>query len=121
MSKQIKAGADIHAGDGGYSIGTKEEYDASAKIRNQSFGRLRIKELAAEAGFVFWDGEDWAPPGSEIDWACDYSNEFNQFVRLIVEECARIADDPLPYVGCGYITKTKGMLIKEYFGVDYEL
>ena len=28
----IKAGADIHAGDGGYSEGTKEGYEAFVKL-----------------------------------------------------------------------------------------
>ena len=30
----IKAGADIHAGDGGYSEGTQEAYDEFVKKRN---------------------------------------------------------------------------------------
>ena len=33
MNEQIKAGEDIHAGDGGYSIGTQEKYEAFAKAR----------------------------------------------------------------------------------------
>jgi D-amino-acid dehydrogenase len=36
MNENIKAGADINAGDGGYSIGTKEKYDEFVKSRNQS-------------------------------------------------------------------------------------
>lgn len=36
MNKNIKAGADIHAGDGGYSLGTQEAYDEFAKMRNKS-------------------------------------------------------------------------------------
>jgi hypothetical protein len=36
MNEQIKAGADIHAGDGGYSEGTQEQYDAFVKVRNKS-------------------------------------------------------------------------------------
>ena len=46
--------------------------------------------------------------------------EFNKvkFAELIVRECATIADRERPnLLGCGYITKTKGMLIKEHFGV----
>ena len=36
----------------------------------------------------------------------------------IVQECAKIADVERPSsLGCGYITKTKGMLIRERFGV----
>ena len=35
MNNWIKAGADIHAGDGGYSEGTKEGYEAFVKARNK--------------------------------------------------------------------------------------
>jgi hypothetical protein len=33
--KNTTAGAEIHSGDGGYSIGTKEKYDEFVKIRNE--------------------------------------------------------------------------------------
>lgn len=36
MIKNIKAGADIHAGDGGYSEGNLEDYEAFVAIRNKS-------------------------------------------------------------------------------------
>lgn len=36
----------------------------------------------------------------------------------IIQECARIADiEKDKSAGCGYITKTKGEEIKEYFGI----
>ena len=42
-----------------------------------------------------------------------------KFAELIVAECASIADiEKSNLIGCGYITKTKGMLIKEHFGVE---
>jgi hypothetical protein len=42
-----------------------------------------------------------------------------KFAELIVRECATIADiEKSNLAGCGYITKTKGMLIKEHFGVS---
>jgi hypothetical protein len=42
-----------------------------------------------------------------------------RFGELIVKECAEIADVERPSsLGCGYITKTKGMLIREHFGVE---
>ena len=34
MNDTIKAGADIHAGDGGYSIGTEEGYEHICKKRS---------------------------------------------------------------------------------------
>lgn len=45
MNENIKAGADIHAGDGGYSIGTQEKYDAFVKIRNESLSKPRVKDV----------------------------------------------------------------------------
>ena len=42
-----------------------------------------------------------------------------EFAELIINECATIADtEKSNTAGCGYITKTKGMLIKEHFGVS---
>ena len=41
--RSLNAGAVIHAGDGGYSEGTQEDYDAFVKIRNQSLAKMIIK------------------------------------------------------------------------------
>jgi hypothetical protein len=62
----------------------------------------RILKLAEQAGFLNKDEES-----------------IGYFAELIVKECAAIADTERPNsVGCGYITKTKGMLIREHFGVE---
>jgi hypothetical protein len=50
MNDNIKAGADIHSGDGGYSVGTKEKYDEFVKGRNQSLGKMRIRQLVDNVG-----------------------------------------------------------------------
>jgi hypothetical protein len=79
MNDNIKAGGDIHAGDGGYSAGTKEKYNEFVKGRNQSLGKMRIKELAEQAGpniVKEFDQED-------IDF-CE------KFAELIVRECAEV-------------------------------
>jgi hypothetical protein len=48
----------------------------------------------------------------------NHNFDIEKFARLIVQECADIADVERPNsIGCGYITKTKGMLIREHFGV----
>ena len=45
--------------------------------------------------------------------------DIEKFVELVVSECAVIADMERPnYLGCGYITKTQGDLIKQHFGVE---
>jgi hypothetical protein len=46
MNKNISAGSDIHAGDGGYRIGTKEKYDEFVKGRNKSLGKIKgVKKM----------------------------------------------------------------------------
>jgi len=65
----------------------------------------RIRELAEQANLTIATSALW-------------QYQVREFAELIVRECAVIADQERPnYVGCGYITKTKGMLIKEHFGV----
>jgi hypothetical protein len=64
-----------------------------------------IKQLALEAG-----GSHYPEVGGKL---------LEKFAELIVRECAKIADtERSNSVGCGYITKTNGMRIKQHFGVD---
>jgi NTP pyrophosphatase (non-canonical NTP hydrolase) len=49
MNKNISAGSDIHAGDGGYRIGTKEKYDEFVKGRNKSLGKIKGVEKMNDA------------------------------------------------------------------------
>jgi hypothetical protein len=79
MNDNIKIGADINAGDGGYSLGTQEKYDEFVRGRNQSLGKMRIEELMYRAGLTAqgcWD---------EMD---DYDKQaIEKFAQLIVREC----------------------------------
>jgi len=45
--KNIKAGAAIHSGDGGYGIGTRENYEEFVKTRNKSLN-LKQEEQQGE-------------------------------------------------------------------------
>jgi len=45
-----------------------------------------IKKLAIEAGFVYWNNEPHGPGPNNIDWSCDYSNEFDKFSKLLIEQ-----------------------------------
>ena len=83
MNQQIKAGADIHAGDGGYSEGTQEQYDAFVKVRNKSLAQGRIRDLAEQATTYI---EPTANSGE--GWIFDKE----KFAELIVRECADIMD-----------------------------
>ena len=45
-----------------------------------------IKRLAVEAGFVFWNNEPHGSGPNNIDWSCDYSNEFDKYSKLLIEQ-----------------------------------
>jgi hypothetical protein len=104
MNDNIKAGADIHSGDGGYSVGTEEKYDEFVKGRNHSLGKMRIKELINKVGTDVsgkWVGID----------------NIELLAELIVKECAgeliKWKDEPFPYD-----PEFGARLIKEHFGVE---
>lgn len=100
----IKVGADIHAGDGGYSIGTQQEYDEFVKVRNQSLTNMRIEELMYRAGLTAqgcWDKLD----------AYD-KQAMEKFAHLIVKECADISDASFHNGSAGYLA------ILKHFGVE---
>jgi hypothetical protein len=112
MNETIKAGADIHAGDGGYSIGTKEKYDEFVKGRNQSLGQMRIKELAIQAGLI-------APYGSDQEGLRDF--DYREFAKLIVQDCLaqvdkvdEVCEDDAEKLGISWV----GYAIAKHFGVE---
>ena len=47
----------------------------------------RIKELAENAGFCFWEDEDWKPHDAVIDWSAQYDKEFQKYTELLINEC----------------------------------
>ena len=85
MIENIKAGADIHAGDGGYGIGTQENYDAFVKIRNQSLAQARIRRLIEEAQLdvIQTKNMDGIVDGSYIV----SHDKLEKFAKLMVSEC----------------------------------
>jgi len=90
MNENIKAGADINAGDGGYSLGTQEKYDEFANRRNRMSDRIRYLERAS--------GLEIYGLGAKRD---KWEATLEKFAGLIVEECAvafhqtRLADTPI--------------------------
>jgi len=99
MNDNIKTGADINAGDGGYNESTKEKYDEFVKGRNQSLGKMRIKELADKAI------EDM--PGS---W--NIPDEFcKKFAELIIKECIDV-------VGKATASPNGYQALMKHFGVE---
>ena len=89
--------------------------------------KKRIKKLAEEAGFIFWEYESWGPGPKHIDWACDYKKEFDAFVELMAKECSDIcmkystdlieADVSKPFEYKAHGAEDCSELIKKHFGV----
>jgi len=88
MNENIKAGADIHAGDGGYSIGTQEKYEEFVKARNYSMGKARIQELAERADPEHWHSRWYSGINPRV-----MDPEIKKFVDLIVRECLSNMED----------------------------
>ena len=88
MNKRIKAGSDIHAGDGGYGIGTKENYDAFVKVRNKSLAAARIRRLAEQAGINM---DSFQFSGTPIKHIVDEPS-LEKFAVLIVRECVKFCE-----------------------------
>jgi hypothetical protein len=106
MNERIKAGAEIHSGDGGYSVGTQEKYNEFVKNRNRSMNN-RIKELQIQAE---------AAADEIFDRKGKMHDEIvmEKFAELIVRECVKVAmksvsdDEP----------KEAWYLIQEHFGIE---
>jgi hypothetical protein len=72
----------------------------------------RIEKFARECGA-------WNQVYGNRTFMIDEHFDIEKFARLMVQECALIADtERSNSIGCGYITKTNGMRIKEHFGLD---
>jgi len=109
MNERIKAGSDIHAGDGGYGIGTKENYDAFVKVRNKSLAAARIRRLAEQA-------TTYIEPTSNSGEGWIFDKQ--KFAELIVRECMEqvwyTREDGIN----GNISEVIKDRIKQHFGVD---
>ena len=108
--ENMRAAAEIHAGDGEYSIGTREEYEKFAKARNVSLGRARIRELEEQSYVTVKD---------ENQFDCTVFSK-QKFAELIVRECARVAWNtqykPVPLqIGS---SSDCSNAIKQHFGVE---
>ena len=92
MNENVNAGADINAGDGGYSLGTQEEYNEFANQRNRMSGRIRDIERAS--------GLEIYGLGAKRDM---WEATLEKFAGLIVKECAvafhqtRLVDTPIEH------------------------
>jgi hypothetical protein len=109
MNENIKVGGDIHAGDGGYSIGTKEKYDEFVKNRNRM--NERIRQLIEQAT----DTIEIVNPDTGITHYREFFDK-EKFAELIVRECASVAAKNQAEDMGWDISE----IIKEHFGVEDE-
>jgi hypothetical protein len=103
MNDNIKAGADHHAGDGGYSIGTQERYEEFVKLRNR-VPNERIRELEKQC---------WSHHinGALVDGHLHFDTK--KFAELIIQECcSAIRLNDVFFGG-----KFQGAILK-HFGVE---
>jgi hypothetical protein len=109
MNDNIKAGSDIHAGDGGYSIGTQEKYDEFVKGRNQSLGKSRIRELAIEAGIISaeYNGFD----------RTTITKAEEKFAELIVQECILVIEENAEHIHAEGTVEAI-VNLEKHFGVE---
>jgi hypothetical protein len=109
MNENIKAGADINAGDGGYKLGTPEEYDAFVKGRNQSVAMMRIREFARDSRL-----DVYGLGAKRIPW----EDALEKYTQLIVQECLDqlLVSDPTEDFNKGIAWSAKQ--IKQHFGVE---
>jgi len=115
---KIQAGADIHAGDGGYNEGNKEDYEAFVKVRNKSLAEARIKEIAVDAGMI-------SSEANGFDRTSLLQKE-KKFAELIVRECMTQIQQ-VREIKAGHAEYTQGFddgmfvaisTIEDHFGVE---
>ena len=118
MNDNIKAGADIHAGDGGYSLGTQKKYNEFAKGRNQSMGKMRIRQLAEQANAQYCDLDDAScfKQLGLVEAVVFTPSDLEKFAKLIVRECAEFANEHNEELEG--VTLGVGQALKKHFGVE---
>ena len=107
MNENIKVGGDIHAGDGGYSIGTKEKYDEFVKNRNRM--NERIRQLIEQAT----DTIEIVNPDTGITHYREFFDK-EKFAELIVRECMKLNSKELSITAIERLLP----LYEEHFGVE---
>ena len=81
----------------------------------------KIKELAEEAGFIYWENEEWGPGPGFIDWSSNYDNELVKYTELVVRECAGVCDLYAMPDGTSELAMMLSSVIKSKFGLKDEV
>ena len=79
----------------------------------------KIKEIAEEAGFVFWQDESWGPGPGHIDWSAIYDKEFQKYTELLINECINVVYDNVEVaLDANGKVVVPDQLLKEHFGIE---
>lgn len=55
----------------------------------------KLTELAADAGFVFWENEEWGPGPGNIDWSSEYDQQLQGLYDRMLEEVLQTIDESI--------------------------
>lgn len=85
----------------------------------------KLTELAADAGFIFWENEEWGPGPGNIDWSSEYDQQLQGLYDRMLEEVLQTIDESikastLTTFDNGYLGKVKEQIKKDIlnkFGV----
>lgn len=55
----------------------------------------KLSELAADAGFVFWENEEWGPGPGNIDWSSEYDQQLQGLYDRMLEEVLQTIDESI--------------------------
>ena len=53
----------------------------------------KLQELAADAGFAFWENEAWGPGPGNIDWSSEYDQQLQCLYDIMLEEVLKTIDE----------------------------
>lgn len=53
----------------------------------------KLEALAVDAGFAFWEDEEWGPGPGNIDWSMNYDMELQGLYDRMLEEVLQSIDE----------------------------
>lgn len=55
----------------------------------------KLTELATDAGFVFWENEEYGPGPGNIDWSSEYDQQLQGLYDRMLEEVLQTIDESI--------------------------
>ena len=77
----------------------------------------KLTELAADAGFIFWENEEWGPGPGNIDWSSQYDQQLQGLYDRMLEEVLQTIDESVDDIYLGKVKDELKRSILNKFGV----